>query len=459
MCVGLDKCERLSCSVLHFAREQIMTGLEVFMPGPLSYSDNRYDNQTEPESPRRYRESSGGSSTNLKVALVVVAVSALLGMLFAGISTSDFVEHLDRNVHSTHCSFLPGAAAEVGDNGCRTVMMSPYSSLFRSSMWGGIPIAVLALATYAYMLMRALTLLTSDVTKRHTLFQVVAWALPVLMSVIYAVIAINEIGAVCKLCVGVYASSAVGFIAAIVAHKMAEPDDDANSAMGLYGRWFGEGVLYVVVMTAMYVLFVPQSDKTAQGCGTLVKKDDPGNVFIPMTTKGTPALVVLDPLCPACKGFDERLQVSGLDRELAISTVLFPLDSTCNWMVKESMHPGACAVSEAMLCDVPGAADIMAWAFEHQERLRTTAKTDEAKVRAEIEQKFPKVKGCLGSPKAKNQVNKSLRFAVSNALPVTTPQLFIQDKRVCDEDTDLGLEFAVDQMLHGQKTQGRGGKR
>ena len=70
-------------------------------------------------------------------------------------------------------------------------------------------------------------------------------------------------------------------------------------------------------------------------------------------------------------------------------------------------------------------------------------------VRQRIEKQFPKVKGCLGSAKIKNQVNKSLRWAVSNALPVLTPQLFIGDKRVCDEDTDLGLEYTVEQMLQG----------
>jgi uncharacterized membrane protein len=266
------------------------------MPSPLSYGDTA----TEPE--HRYTHNGGnaghGSGTT-KIALIVVVIAAVLGVAFAGISTADFVEHLDRNVHNTHCSFIPGAGAEVGDNGCRTVMMSPYSSLLRSSLWGGIPIALLALATFAYLVMRGLTLLLAgELTKRHTMFQVAAWLLPALMSAIYAFIAINEIGAVCKLCVGIYASSIIGFMAAVVAHVSAEPDEDGNSAMGLYARWFGEGVAYVAVMTLMYVMFVPDSPKTEQGCGTLVKKEDPGGVFIPTTTKGTPALVVLDPLCP-----------------------------------------------------------------------------------------------------------------------------------------------------------------
>ena len=54
-------------------------------------------------------------------------------------------------------------------------------------------------------------------------------------------------------------------------------------------------------------------------------------------------------------------------------------------MVTEELHPGACAVSEAMLCaaglgekrDHAAARKVLAWAFEHQERLREAAKKDE----------------------------------------------------------------------------------
>jgi uncharacterized membrane protein len=418
------------------------------MPTPMSYND---DTQ-EPEStrPRRRKRTSGGSdNTAVRPYLIAAAVCAVAGLVFAGVSTADFIEHLDRQVHSIHCSFIPGAGAELGDNGCRTVMMSPYSSMFRSSMWGGLPIAVLAMATFAYLIMRSLSFMFAEtVTKKETLFLIAAWVLPALTSGIYGFIAATKIEALCKLCVGIYISSAAGLVAAVLAHRSAD-DDGEPPPWGRYARYFGEGVLYVAVMALFYVLFAPTSPKADTGCGTLVKKEDPGGVFIPVTNAGTPALAVLDPLCPACKGFDERIHVSGLDRELALQMVLFPLDSTCNWMVKESLHPGACAVSEAMLCDPNGALAVLDYAFLHQERLRTTAKTDEAKVRAELEQKFPKVKGCMGSAKVKNQVNKSLRFAVANALPVLTPQLFIGDKRVCDEDTDLGLEYTVHHMLEG----------
>jgi hypothetical protein len=98
--------------------------------------------------------------------------------------------------------------------------------------------------------------------------------------------------------------------------------------------------------------------------------------------------------------------------------------------------------------------------FARQEELINEAKADETKLRARLEQTFPAVKGCLGTPQAKLKVAKSLKWAVANGIPVLTPQLFIGDQRVCDEDTDLGLEYTVNAMI--ARTQGapaRGGRR
>ena len=68
--------------------------------------------------------------------LVVVLVGALVGLVFAGVSTYDFVQHLDRQVHSLHCSFIPGVSHGTGESGCQVAMMSPYSSVFRTARVG-----------------------------------------------------------------------------------------------------------------------------------------------------------------------------------------------------------------------------------------------------------------------------------------------------------------------------------
>jgi len=188
----------------------------------------------------------------------------------------------------------------------------------------------------------------------------------------------------------------------------------------------------------------------------LVKQEDEAKVLLalPAAPNATPAIAVLDPLCPACRAFDRRLQASDLYQRLDLDVLLFPLDSKCNWMVKSSLHPGACIVSEAMLCAPEAAQRVLDYAFAEQERLLELGKTNEAALKADLEQRFPEVKGCVGSAAAKAKVNKSLRWAVANALPVMTPQLFVAGTRVCDEDTDLGLEYTLTRMLERRAAPG-----
>jgi len=394
--------------------------------------------------------------------LIVVLGGALLGCVFAAVSTSDFIAHLDRQVHSIHCSFIPGAGKELGESGCKAVMMSPYSSFFRESLWGGLPVSLWALATFAFLLYRAgLLVLRGKASRAETSFLLAATALPLLMTFIYGYLSVAKVGDTCKVCVGIYASSMVVFMGALVAHQKNTAPHDFTPLGSKFALWFFEGVAFVALLSITYVLFTPSPNaKTAlAGCGTLVSGEDPNEVMIPLPSgDGEPAIEVLDPLCPACKAFDERLGSSSLRKRLELKAVLFPLDPTCNWMVTEALHPGACAVSEAMLCagglgaskDQKAAHEVLTWAFKNQEKLRELAAKDDAAVRAKIEATFPKVKGCLGGAQVKSKLTKSLRWAVANAIPVLTPQLFVGTARMCDEDTDLGLEFTLSNMLSKQ---------
>ena len=255
-----------------------------------------------------------------RVPLIITTVGALLGSIFAAVSTSDFMQHLDRQVHAIHCSFIPGAGKELGESGCKAVMMSPYSSFFRESVWGGIPVSLWALATFAFLTYRAGFLLwRGKPTRAETSFLFTATLLPLAMTVLYGFLSVAKVGATCKVCVGIYVSSVLVFVGALISHQKNTAPAELMSSQGKFAAWFAEGVVFVGLLTATFLAFTPTPDqkKSLAGCGTLVSAEDPNGVMIPLPSgDGEPAIEVLDPLCPACKAFDERLGASSLRHKL-----------------------------------------------------------------------------------------------------------------------------------------------
>jgi hypothetical protein len=123
--------------------------------------------------------------------------------------------------------------------------------------------------------------------------------------------------------------------------------------------------------------------------------------------------------------------------------VLFPLDKECNWMVNESLHPGSCAVSEAVLCAGEKSHVVLEWALAHQPELLAAGGRGQGEVYARLKQDFPALAPCLGQPLVRTRLNRSLRWVVANSLPVLTPQLFVRNQKIPDEDTDLGLDYVL----------------
>lgn len=399
---------------------------------------------------------------------VVFVLAAAAGLFFAGFSTSDFVEHLDRQVHSIHCSFIPGLTNPdaTGSSGCHVTMMSPYSSVFRSAFWGGIPISLPGMAVFAFLLFRGIDLLVnrSSEDRGPRLFLVAASALPLLTSLVMGYISLVELDAACKLCIGIYVSSLVCFVAALLELRAASRPglgsdigivgEDANTGTGDLRDHLvsaGQGVGFVAVPLLVYVIAMPDYSGYVGSCGSLAKPEDTYGVMVPLGEQtGTPSIEVFDPLCPACKGFEGRLEASGLGEKIARKAVMFPLDTECNWMVGTSLHPGACTVSKAVLCAEGNAEAVVDWAFENQEEIRTAATADPKAAGKMVVAAFPDLAACIDSKVTEQRLNKSLRWAVANQLPVLTPQLYVNGMKLCDEDTDLGMEYALSRLLEKQ---------
>lgn len=400
---------------------------------------------------------------------VVFVLAAAAGLFFAGFSTHDFVEHLDRQVHSIHCSFIPGLTNPdaTGSSGCHVTMMSPWSSVFRSALWGGLPISLPAMSVFAFLLFRGVDLLVNRRSDERgpRVFLVAAAALPLVTSLFMAYISLVELDAACKLCIGIYVSSIVAFVAALLELRAASLPG-LGSEIGLVGEdrfsdngdvkdhalSFGQGVAFVAVPILVYVAAMPDYSGYNGQCGSLAKPEDPYGVMVPLGPQGAgaSAIEVFDPLCPACKGFEGRLDASGLGDRMSRKAVMFPLDTECNWMVGTSLHPGACTVSKAVLCAEAKADAVVDWAFEHQEEIRAAAAADPKAAGAMVEAAFPELKSCIANKVTEQRLNKSLRWAVANQLPVLTPQLYVNGVKLCDEDTDLGMEYALTRLLDTQ---------
>jgi uncharacterized membrane protein len=387
---------------------------------------------------------------------IVMAVFALAGVVFAAVSAHDFIAHLDRQVHAITCSYVPGigAADASGSSGCHVTMMSPYSSVGRTWTWGGIPIALPALSVFVFLLLRIIGLMVAGRTgdAPAVRFLLAASLLPVVVSIGYFALSVTIIGTVCKLCVGIYVASLGVFLCALVAFLAVRKGAPAGAALpwGHYLASFAEGVVFVVVPVVLYLALKPAYPADAR-CGELLHPEDKYGVRLKVSDPpgGIPAIEVLDPLCPACRAMDQRLAASGLTDRLSVEMVLFPLDKACNWMVQESLHPGACAVSEAVLCGGVQANDVLAWVFANQEELRELGRREPGKVAGRLTAQFPALAGCVGRPAVRSRLNRSLRWTVANSLPVLTPQLFVGGEKVCDEDTDLGFEYVLTRRFAG----------
>ncbi len=384
-------------------------------------------------------------------AAIALAASAL-GLLFASYSTSDYAAHLDRRLHNVHCSFIPGASATAEAEPCRAAMYSPFSALLKDRYWGGIPISLFALGAFCFFAAFALYLLLAGPrASRRTLgFFAVVGSTPLLVSLLMFIISITQLGQVCKTCVGIYISSALLAFGAISAWLGGRSDTTRPAlSLALVPAWLvGLGVTSLVP-AVVYAATAPDQRPYITQCGELklqkIKGDSP--VKIHGTRPVQPTMLFEDPLCPTCKAFHDRLVSENIIEKLDIELVLFPLDSECNWMLDQPLHPGACIVSKAVLCGGSNSRQVLEWAYAEQEYLTRAGKAGEGVLRAAIKQRWGEsVLRCVDDKKTDLRLNNHLHFASENNIPVSTPQMYLGKRRVCDEDTDLGLRFTLAQL-------------
>lgn len=390
------------------------------------------------------------ATQSLKLRAAIALVGAVLGLTFATYSTMDYAAHLDRGIHDLHCSIVPGMAATDNAEACRAAMYSPYSAVLKTMIWGGVPISLFAMGAFAFFAVFSTYLLLHNQNSGRLARSFFAWSsvTPLLVSLVMLTISLTKIGSLCRTCVGIYVASlllAVGGIAI---------GATGSKAQARSGRAIWAIVLLFVLgssslLPAMtYAATAPDHTPYLQDCGTLKIAPEEKNELMPLlgSDPKRDAIFFEDPLCPTCRAFHVRLSGEGVIERLNAQVVLFPLDSECNWMLGEPLHPGACIVSRALLCaQDPRAA--LEWVFEEQSELAAAGKAGPKALEAMLKGRFgPGLQKCMDSAKTKSRLNKHLHYAAENNVPLSTPQMYLGTNRVCDEDTDMGLSFTMKQL-------------
>jgi uncharacterized membrane protein len=419
--------------------------------------------------------------------------AALLGLTFGGLSSLDYIQHLDRQVHDVHCSYVPGLGAEASpDNACRIAMYSPYAALFRDRFWGGIPISLFAVGAFGFFAAFALYILLADrvAPKRALLFFAIFALTPLCASILMGTISALKLGHFCKTCVGIYASSVLLAIGAIGAWRVgrrdpspvpwrigpsavaptipersandpayrppAQPVTRPDGPFWLVPLWALALGIFAAVPALLYATALPSYTHYITSCGKLEQPAESTGALLHVTYPGAsqPATMFVDPLCPTCKAFHQRLAAEGILDKLNVTLVLFPLDNDCNWMLDRAVHPGACMVSKAILCSEHRAMQVLEWSYDHQEEILAAAKAGAGtvNVHAMIRHRWPGIDTCMESKETKLRLDHMLRYIVNNHLQVSTPQMFLGETRLCDEDTDMGLAFTARRLAPGLRT-------
>jgi hypothetical protein len=108
-------------------------------------------------------------------------------------------------------------------------------------------------------------------------------------------------------------------------------------------------------------------------------------------------------------------------------------------------------VTKAILCSEHRAMQVLEWSYAHQEEILTAAKAGggAANVQHMIRERWPGLDACMESKETKMRLDRMLRYIVNNHLQVSTPQMFLGETRLCDEDTDMGLSYTIRRLAPG----------
>jgi len=278
-----------------------------------------------------------------------VAFTALLLLAAAGLAVSLVLVRLHAQAHAGIASFC--AISETMN--CDKVAMSPFSVVFR------LPVAVWGAIGYG----AALGLSAWGLTSRRLhprwpaglllLFGVAAVAASITLAVISEVL----IGAWCILCMVSWALSLATLVAAVVACRAAGLPASVRADLGALAAMPRRtsaalviGLAALLALASWYPSYWERKKAVEVLAGT-GPGSQPRPPVGPLRDPAEGAIVYSDYECPYCLVAHGELKAVLAKRpDIRVVKRHFPLDQSCNPVIKRPMHQNACQYARAAIC-------------------------------------------------------------------------------------------------------------
>jgi protein-disulfide isomerase len=277
-----------------------------------------------------------------------------LALSAAGVAVSLLLVRVHAQAHAGIASFCT-----INDVvNCDRVATSPYSVFL------GIPVALWGV--FGYLTSAALSIAALRSAARS-----VAWvglllaeaALAVAVSIVLAVVSEAKIGALCLLCAGSWILSIALLVCAWRACRergVAAALDEGRAMARRNAGWTAVAAAAAAVAIAGASYAYPRywdrpkaRPAPAMSAATAGGSGSPGSQPSGGTGTGAPPVVVeySDYECPFCaRAHEETRELREKRPDITIVRRQFPLDMSCNPLVKQPMHPSSCMLSRAALC-------------------------------------------------------------------------------------------------------------
>jgi protein-disulfide isomerase len=342
-------------------------------------------------------------------ALVASAALAAVGLALAGVLA---FEHA--RAHAGATSFCA-----INDFvNCDRVATSGYSVVL------GLPVAVWG--GFAYGLALLLSVAGLRARRPHATWPAgllfVLGALATAAAVTLALVSEFAIGALCLLCAGSWIVSGALFAAAWRATHPGGVAAALRADLSLLARRPPRTVAVLVAGGACVALAA-----AAYRAGGSPYWDRPArSVVVPAAARvapapraGGPTVVVefSDYECPYCAMAHEQMNALLAARpDVRLVRKNFPLDETCNPIMKRQMHPGACVLAAAAICaDEQGKLDAMSDALFRNQKQKLPL--DEIAKQVGVEPKA--FQACLAAPSTRRRLDQDIAAGIAIGIQAT----------------------------------------